>query len=57
MTKSSDPERGLRLDGQLWIAEPTARIQDLELFKRLLEYLGFDVRRVHSKANLLLWRR
>lgn len=44
-----EAKRCLRLDGHLWIAEPTGRIQDADLFRKLLEYLGFDARRVHAK--------
>lgn len=41
--------RCLKLDGHLWIAEPTSRIQNIEHFKDLLFRLGFDVSRVDEK--------
>lgn len=44
-----EARRCLKLDGHLWIAEPTSRITDKALFKELLERLGFDVRRMHEK--------
>ena len=44
-----EASRCLKLDGHLWIAEPISRIKDINLFKDLLERLGFDVRRVHEK--------
>jgi hypothetical protein len=44
-----EAHRCLKLDGHLWIAEPTSRIKDINLFKELLERLGFDVRRTHEK--------
>jgi hypothetical protein len=39
----------LKLDGHLWIAEPTSRIQNIDLFRNLLFRLGFDVSRVDEK--------
>lgn len=44
-----EAHRCLKLDGHLWIAEPTSRIQNIECFKDLLFRLGFDVRRVDKK--------
>jgi superfamily II DNA or RNA helicase len=41
--------RCLKVDGHLWIAEPTSRIADIGLFKELLDKLGFDERRVSEK--------
>ena len=38
-----EASRWLKLDGYLWIAEPTSRIKDIQLFKDLLFRLGFDV--------------
>lgn len=39
----------LKLDGHLWITEPTSRIQDIALFRDLLFKLGFDVSRIDQK--------
>ena len=36
-----EAKRCLKLDGWLWIAEPTSRIKDIEQFKELLIKLGF----------------
>jgi hypothetical protein len=44
-----EAHRCLKLDGHLWIAEPTSRIQSNELFRDLLFRLGFDVSRVDEK--------
>lgn len=44
-----EAHRCLKLDGYLWIAEPTSRIQDITLFRDLLYRLGFDVSRVDQK--------
>lgn len=44
-----EAHRCLKLDGHLWIAEPTSRIQDIALFRDLLFKLGFDVSRVDEK--------
>lgn len=44
-----EANRCLKLDGHLWIAEPSSRFKNIDLFKKLLEHLGFDVRRVHEK--------
>jgi hypothetical protein len=41
--------RCLKLDGYLWIAEPTSRIKDIALFKDALFRLGFDVIRIDEK--------
>lgn len=41
--------RCLKLDGHLWIAEPTSRIKDIKQFQDLLFRLGFDVSRVDEK--------
>jgi hypothetical protein len=38
-----EARRCLKLDGHLWIAEPTSRIKDPALFKELLERLGFKM--------------
>jgi len=46
-----EARRCLKLDGQLWIAESTARINDIGLFKELLERLGFDVRCIDNKGQ------
>ena len=39
----------MKLDGHLWIAEPSSRIQNIELFRDLLFRLGFDVSRIDEK--------
>lgn len=44
-----EANRCLKLDGHLWIAEPSSRFKNIDLFKKLLDYLGFDVRRIHEK--------
>lgn len=44
-----EAHRCLKLDGHLWIAEPTSRMQNIELFRDLLFRLGFDVSRVDEK--------
>jgi hypothetical protein len=44
-----EAHRCLKLDGHLWIAEPTSRIQDIALFRDLLFRLGFDVSRIDQK--------
>lgn len=44
-----EANRCLKLDGQLWIAEPTSRIKEIGAFKDLLFRLGFDVSRVDEK--------
>jgi ubiquinone/menaquinone biosynthesis C-methylase UbiE len=44
-----EAHRCLKLDGHLWIAEPTSRIQNIELFRDLLFRLGFDVSRIDEK--------
>ena len=44
-----EAKRCLKLDGHLWIAEATSRLPDSELFKELLERLGFDVVRIQKK--------
>lgn len=36
-----EAKRCLKMDGWLWIAEPTSRIRDVEQFKELLRKLGF----------------
>jgi hypothetical protein len=46
-----EAHRCLKLDGHLWIAEPTSRIKDTDLFRGLLERLGFDVRRIQVKGK------
>lgn len=46
-----EARRCLKLDGHLWIAEPTSRIHDIELFKELLNRLGFDIRDVSVKSK------
>jgi len=48
-----EARRCLKLDGHLWIAEPTSRIKDVALFKELLERLGFDVRCVKEKWKFI----
>ncbi len=44
-----EAHRCLKLDGHLWIAEPTSRIKDINAFKDLLFRLGFDINRVEEK--------
>jgi superfamily II DNA or RNA helicase len=44
-----EAHRCLKLYGHIWIAEPTSRIQNIELFRDLLFRLGFDVSRVDEK--------
>ena len=44
-----EAHRCLKLDGHLWIAEPTSRIKDTEMFRDLLFRLGFDVSRIDEK--------
>ena len=39
-----EANRCLKLDGHLWITEPTARIKDVAQFKKMLERIGFDIR-------------
>ncbi|MGE0198212.1 MAG: DEAD/DEAH box helicase family protein [Simkaniaceae bacterium] len=48
-----EAHRCLKLDGHLWIAEPTSRIQNIELFRDLLFRLGFDVSRVDEKWKFI----
>lgn len=45
--------RCLKLDGHLWIAEPTSRIKDIKQFQDLLFRLGFDVSRVDEKWKFI----
>jgi SAM-dependent methyltransferase len=44
-----EAHRCLKLDGHLWIAEPTSRIKEIHSFKELLFRLGFDVLRIDEK--------
>lgn len=44
-----EAQRCLKLDGYLWIAEPTSRIKDINLFQDLLFRLGFDISRIEEK--------
>ena len=44
-----EAHRCLKLDGHLWIAEPTSRIQNIDHFKEILERLGFDIRNTNQK--------
>lgn len=44
-----EASRCLKLDGHLWIAEPTSRIKDTKQFHDLLFRLGFDVSRIDEK--------
>ncbi len=44
-----EAHRCLKLDGHLWIAEPTSRLRNIDEFKDLLFKLGFDVARVNEK--------
>ena len=44
-----EASRCLKLDGQLWIAEPTSRIKDTNRLRDLLFRLGFDVTRIEEK--------
>lgn len=44
-----EAKRCLKLDGWLWIAEPTSRIKDIEQFQELLKKLGFYMIDVESK--------
>lgn len=46
-----EAHRCLKLDGHLWIAEPTARLSDIKAFKELLERLGFDIRSCDAKGK------
>lgn len=46
-----EAHRCLRLDGHIWISEPTSRFTDMDLFKELLERLGFDIRRISEKGK------
>ncbi len=46
-----EAKRSLKLDGLLWIAEPTSRIKDITLFKELLERIGFAVLPIHIKGQ------
>jgi SAM-dependent methyltransferase len=46
-----EARRCLKLDGHLWIAEPTSRIKDEDLFKELLERIGFYVLCVKKKGK------
>ena len=43
----------MKLDGQLWIAEPSTRFPDIGVFKDLLFRLGFDVSRVEEKWKFI----
>ncbi len=44
-----EAKRCLKLDGWLWIAEPTARIKDIEQFKAFLRKLGFYMIDIETK--------
>jgi hypothetical protein len=44
-----EAHRCLKLDGHLWIAEPTSRIKDIKVFQDLLFRMGFDVSRIDQK--------
>ena len=44
-----EAQRCLKLDGHLWIAEPTSRIKNIQAFRDLLFRIGFDVSRVDEK--------
>jgi ubiquinone/menaquinone biosynthesis C-methylase UbiE len=46
-----EAHRCLKLDGHLWIAELTSRIQDITVFHDLLFRLGFDVRHTSEKSS------
>ncbi len=46
-----EASRCLRLDGHLWVAEPTARIKDINLLTELLRLLGFDVYHTSQKGK------
>ncbi|MFA6066046.1 MAG: zinc-ribbon domain-containing protein [Candidatus Babeliaceae bacterium] len=46
-----EAKRCLKLDGHLWICEPTARIKDINLFKEILDRLGFDVGRIDERGK------
>ena len=48
-----EAHRCLKLDGHLWIAEPTSRVADVNNFKDLLFRLGFDVRGSTIKGKFL----
>jgi superfamily II DNA or RNA helicase/SAM-dependent methyltransferase len=51
-----EAHRCLKLDGHLWIAEPTSRIKDVDLFKEVLFRFGFDVSRVDEKWKFTFFR-
>jgi len=44
-----EAHRCLKLDGYLWIAEPTSRIKNIQLFQDLLFKLGFDISHIGEK--------
>ena len=46
-----EAKRCLKLDGHLWIAEPTSRIKDENIFKELLERLGFSVYEMRKNSK------
>ncbi|MFA5998948.1 MAG: helicase-related protein [Candidatus Babeliales bacterium] len=49
-----EANRCLKLDGHLWIAEPTSRIVDINQFKDLLYRLGFDIRSTEQKGDFTI---
>ena len=44
-----EARRCLKLDGHLWLAEPTSRIENIDTFQDMLERLGLDVFSVKEK--------
>jgi len=46
-----EAHRCLKLDGHLWIAEPTERFTDMQIFQDLLYRLGFDLRAIDHKGS------
>lgn len=48
-----EAHRCLKLDAHLWIAEPISRFNDINLFKDLLEKLGFDLRSINEKGKFM----
>lgn len=48
-----EAKRCLKMDGWLWLAEPTLRIKDIEQFKELLRKLGFYMIEVEVKDRFI----
>lgn len=51
-----EAHRCLRLDGYLWIAEPTSRLVNAVAFKELLSRLGFDVFQEEQKWKFTFFK-